>query len=88
MNIFGIMYPITELQNSQLIKDMRSKKIHLCKKIMTEVYCYVDANPRHATLRLYLQYNYPTYDNDTDCQLIWDLSIASPEYVSSIVFNV
>lgn len=84
----GVTYTTQELQQSQLIKDMRDMKTHLCKTIMAKVQQYIDANPRKVTLRLYLHYNYPKYDNDTDCQLIWDLAHTSPEYISNIVFNI
>lgn len=54
-----------------VIDDIKSQMIHIPKKIMNEVY-EMDANPRYATLLLFLEYNYPEYNNETDASFIWE----------------
>lgn len=56
-----------------VIDDIKLTKQHLPKKIMYELYG-IEANPRYATLRLFLQHNYPQYNNDEDAAFIWDHS--------------
>lgn len=87
MRIATTEFSTQEIESSQLIKDMRAQKRHLPKIIMDEVYRFITMNPRQVTLRLYLHYNYPAYDNDIDCDLIWELCFMSKEYVSDLVFN-
>ena len=58
--------------------DIRNTNIHIPKQIMQEVY-QIEPNPRYTTLLLFLEHNYPQYNNQHDAYFIWDHAHSSDQ---------
>ncbi len=70
-----------------IVDDIRAKMQHLPRKIMGELYC-IEPNPQYTTLLLFLQYNYPQYNNHVDAGIIWDCAHMSNEYFLIVLKNL